>query len=119
MSCSSVRRGCARIDEKMETVVAFHVGVDVAALERPPDGVISDLELSEARPADHRSAASAASGSSSSRQRNRSRNRSAVIGGTTILRFERICTAPSAARRLNASRTGVWLTAELEREAPG
>jgi len=28
----------------------------------------------------------------------------------TILRLERICTAPSAASRLNASRTGVWLT---------
>ncbi len=28
----------------------------------------------------------------------------------TIFRFERICTAPSAASLLKASRTGVWLT---------
>ena len=52
----------------------------------------------------------AASGSSSIRQCSRSAKRSGVMGGTMILRFERISTAPSAARRLRASRTGIWLT---------
>ena len=33
-----------------------------------------------------------------------------VIGGTSIRRLERIATAPSAASRLSASRTGIWLT---------
>src|SRR6202167_548846 len=52
----------------------------------------------------------AASGSNSSRHRSKSRKRSGVIDGMTIRRLERICTAPSAASLLNASRTGVWLT---------
>jgi len=102
-----VLRGLRTVDQEMKVVVPLHVGIHVAALQCFADGFVDLLELSQPLRIDEWQRPDGRLGLQKLAASEQIVESLRGHWGMMILRFERISTAPSAASRLSASRTGV------------